>query len=163
VLALVVPLALTAPLGDSRGMGAVLFFGASILIGIGSFPVLTEITGRLVFTWPAALFTIFVYVYVLAVVSHRVGGWRRVSIARLSILAFILLCAGYYLACRRLDLVSGWGFLIGFLPAWPLIHVVARQALDGESRRKLLVSGGAAFSLYFWGSAFVFGWKAGLF
>jgi hypothetical protein len=55
-----------------------------------------------------------------------------------------------------------WGFLIGFLPAWPF-SVWAARARGGFGRPALRAFWlAAAFSAYFWTSGLVIDWKASL-
>lgn len=154
-----VPLLLAAPLGGR--IGQALFFALSPIIGVLGLPVLTELAGRLVLTWPAALFAAFLLTYMTGLRAARRRTRRDGRIARAAILGFVAVCAVYFLACQRLFLLAGWGFLIGFVPALPLFHLLSRRLLSATTPTRTVPTGLLTFAVYFWSSALVFAWKTG--
>ena len=76
-------------------------------------------------------------------------------------MAFIGACIGYYELCKRVGLVTGWGFLLGFLPALPVALVAARNQYRQATPVRRCFWVVAAFSVYFWGSGILTLWKLG--
>jgi outer membrane protein assembly factor BamB len=129
----------------------------SVLGGIVGLPVLSAVTDKLIFTWPVACHTFFV---LLLSASGESPGWGKI-IPRVGLALFALGCAGYYLVCREFYLLSGIGFLAGFVAALPATLWFV-QALRGKSRRvTALLAFSLSFSIYFWASAFVIGLRMG--
>ncbi len=79
-----------------------------------------------------------------------VGGPQASVIA---VVAFVLACVVYYDMCRRLNLAVAWGFLVGFLPSWPLTVPLARLSPKYGWIGLPVFGAVLAFSLFFWTSA----------
>ncbi len=150
------------PLRHFPGLSRGVFFTVAIAIAAAGLPIFTEFTGRLLFTWPAVLFLVFLLAYLLALHAVATQQRRAAIYARLAMLLLAAVCAGYFTACEYLSIISGWGFLGGFIPAWPLTHLLARQILDSAPRLKVLATALLAFTAYFAFSALIFALKAGL-
>lgn len=159
---LALPFALATPITRSRRLRGALFLGLAFSIGAAGVPIATEALGRLVFTWPASLFALFVAVYAAGLRAARARTRRHALSARAGLVLFGATCVVYFLACDRLYLPSGQGFLVGFVPAWPLVHRLARGAVDGESTLRTCAIGTMAYAVYYWSSVLFFAWKSGI-
>jgi hypothetical protein len=149
--------------------GAAVRHGGTAVFGIGAvalaaaaMPVLSAATGRLVFTLPGGAFAVFLLLLRLGARAAEQPSRRATAAARGATLFFALLCVGFYLVCRLAFFTAGWGFLSGFLPAWPLTAAAARRLRTGRRltlRTALRIM--AAFTLYFGASALVVLWRTG--
>jgi outer membrane protein assembly factor BamB len=139
-----------------------LFWSTTFLVGLFGSSLFSHLCGTLVFTWPASLFAAF-QLTLLAIVPRAGQPSTKTSrwISRLAVLVFVALCGGYYELCKRVGLVTGWGFLFGFLPGFPFAVVIARIQVRRASVWRQAVMTLAAFSVYFWGSGLFTLWKLG--
>ena len=80
---------------------------------------------------------------------------------RICLALFALACVGYYFVCRDLFLLSGLGFLAGFLPALPATVWFARMARQRPNGIGALLALVLSFSVYFWVSASIILWRMG--
>ena len=108
------------------------------------------------------LFVLFGSLLMLGIHAESgAGSVTRSWLARTAALAFCAVCIGYDLACSQMNLLSGRGFLFGFVAAWPIARpAVAALYQHTELGRGLLLSL-AAFAVYFWSSALCFALRAG--
>jgi hypothetical protein len=108
-----------------------------------------------VFTWPASLFAAFQgTVQTVVRAGRQPAALRQRWPARASVVCFLGLCLAYYLICRELGIVTGWGFLFGFLPAFPASVLSAKSRPIGS-----IVSLALGFGLYFWGAGLFTVWR----
>ncbi len=129
----------------------------SVVFGILGLPICSVLTGQLVFTWPVACHACFVFL-----LTARGGPLRLGKIMpRVCLALFALACMGYYFVCRQFYLLSGMGFLAGFLPALPATLWFERAARERPLRIRALLAFLLSFSLYFWGSALIILWRMG--
>ena len=129
----------------------------SVVFGILGLPIFSVLTDQLMFTWPVACHACFVFL-----LTSRGGPLRLGKIMpRVCLALFALACMGYYLVCRQFYLLSGMGFLAGFLPALPAALWFARKARERPHRIGALPAFILSFSLYFWGSAWIILWRMG--
>jgi outer membrane protein assembly factor BamB len=134
-----------------------IIWSAAFVLALLGVPLFTTLAGVFVFTWPVALYLVFALV---SVVSARATREPELAMqARLLMAAFAVVCFGYYFLCRNLFIVTGWGFLVGFLPAWPLTLWMAQPVVDRASERRLLFLSVLSFTVYFWSSALFTVWK----
>ncbi len=86
--------------------------------------------------------------------------------AGVALLAFLAGCAGYYLLCRQLSLVTEWAFLCGFAAATPIACL--RRWLSARTHKPslaLLLQATLTlveFSAYYWASVAVLLWRCRL-
>jgi outer membrane protein assembly factor BamB len=153
---------LALPLRHQPGLYGGVFMTLAISVAAAGTLIFTEPAGRLLLTWPALLFLVFLLAYQCSLHAVASREPRAAIRARLAILLLVAVCGGYFTACQHLSIISGWGFLAGFLPAWPLTHRLARQSLDRVPWPQVVVTGLLAFTTYFWASTLVFTLKAGL-
>jgi outer membrane protein assembly factor BamB len=133
------------------------FLVLSIVLGILGLPICSVLTDQLVFTWPVACHSCFVLLLTIRNDPLRLG---RIM-PRVFLALFAIACVGYYLACRQLYLLSGTGFLAGFLPAWPAALWFAGMARERPHRARMLPAFILSFSLCFWGAALIILWRMG--
>jgi outer membrane protein assembly factor BamB len=133
------------------------FLVLSIVFGIPGLPVCSVLTDQLVFTWPVACHSCFVLLLTVCNGPIRSGK----IMPRVCLALFAAACVGYYFACRQLYLLSGTGFLAGFLPAWPAASWFARMAQERPKPAMMLLSFILSFSLCFWGAALIILWRVG--
>jgi outer membrane protein assembly factor BamB len=135
------------------------FTALALLLGSAGVPAYSALLGRFVFTWPAALCA-SLFPVVLAAETARRRPERAAGIrARVAILLFAAVCCGYYVACRRVSLVVAPGFLVGFLPAFPCVLILARLVLDRAGWARICAISLVSFTIYFWSSVLFTLWK----
>ena len=132
-----------------------LFWVTTLVLGVGLTPILNRFRAEFYFTWPLALYATF-QLLLLAIVwaRDRTNNLRHSWLySRAALLAFVFVCIGYFLLCRRLSHSMEWLFLVGFLPssvvAIPAAYSTYHQR--GWVRQTAWLT--AAFSTYFWASA----------
>lgn len=134
--------------------------GLMLVLGATGLFVFSALAGKLAFTWPAALFAAFTAVLAAAAWDERKPADQRSGTpVRILVFLFLIVCVGYYLLCGRLFIVAGWGFLVGFLPAWPFALIAAKQALVSRHLPRALLWDLLAFVVYFWSSGLFTIWK----
>ena len=130
----------------------IVFLVTSLLLGIGGVPLFTAISGGFIFTWPAALYVLFLVPLMLSAWAGNAERRSAPMLARAGLLVFAGACVGFYFLCQWLFIVAGWGFLVGFLPAWWPAQAAARRIVQGNrglNTYRLFVLG---FTVYFWTS-----------
>ncbi len=148
------------PAFRSSRIWAVLLLAESSLLGLAAFPLLSEWLRWPVFTWPAVLFALFVGLMRYGTYAEQAGSRRAAWWVRLMTLLFCAACIVYDLACRKLGLPAGRGFLVGFLAAWPLVRL-GNDALVKDRRMRGLVMLALGFTAYFWMSVLFYFWRVG--
>jgi outer membrane protein assembly factor BamB len=110
-----------------------------------------------VFTWPVCLFVAFVPIAWQVRMPNR-NSSELLPSSRLRsgfvVANFLIVCAVYFLVCRRLSLVFEWAFLAGFPCALPFL-LIARYCASRENRwfaAGTLFALVAAFSAFYWSS-----------
>ena len=146
----------------------VVFWTVAILIGAIGSPLLNQRPGaqqrdEYVFLWPLLLWAAL-QLTLLAVTwaesqpqpARRKARW----LSRLAGLSLLATSGLYFHLCRRLGLSIEWGFLVGFLPAFPVAALCARGLL--ARHRFVLVSdllcAAVSFSAYFWSCGLFLKW-----
>jgi PQQ-like domain len=132
------------------------FLTSSVALGIITFPFISLLANRLVFTWPVACHSICLSL-LIPVKRSRVAS---PIYSRVRLLFFVLFCVCYYYACRQLFLPSGIGFLCGFAAMLPALFIRKLPSLARMSAGALALCV-VSFTLYFWGSALVIVWRMG--
>jgi hypothetical protein len=143
-----------------RLWATVAFVALSFVLGIAGTRFCSEWADAFILTWPASLYVAFRLTLTVVVWAEpRPPQRRRRMIARGVMLLFLGLCFGYYQLCLLTGYVMAWGFLAGILPAAPVAVVAA------YSRRWWLTmpAEAVAFTVYFWVSGLLPGWKDELF
>ena len=143
-----------------RGMASSVVL--SLFLGFAGVPVYSALMGRFVFTLPCVLFVCGFLVMLAAARARRSRERADGILARVSIVLFAAICFGFCLACRATSLVAATGFLVGFLPAFPVTWLLARLVLDRAGRVRSLAMVLVSFSVYFWASALFTVWKTGV-
>lgn len=141
----------------ARGMCWVLAFVA----GLVGTTVLSHGLGDFYFTWPVSLFVAFQVVVSQARLRRvTTGQLVRKWPAYAAIAFFLLTCAVYFWACRRLSLVTEWAFLCGFCAALPCsiaaLHVATRSRWRGVWE---VLWTGVGFAAFYWSGVLVQLWK----
>lgn len=132
------------------------------VLGIIGTRTFSAILGRFIFTWPTALFACLLWIQVYAFVADKAGGLRRMILSRIFLLLFAGICFYFWHICGRMFLLGGWGFLTGFLPAVAIMQPAARRIAEGKETAKAFILLLASFTVYFWSSAAILVWKAGM-
>lgn len=92
-----------------------------------------------IFTWPLALAITFEWLFFQTKSRKQLKQTKsgesvsRFELwhGRIALLVFVVVCVGYFLACRRLSLAFEWSFLLGFPAAIPFLWI-ARQTGTGD-------------------------------
>ena len=150
VFGLAACIALAARLVTTRV--ATVFIIASFLLAVAGVPLYTAISGGFIFTWPAGLYLLFITLLMLDTWARKARTRSAPMFARAGLLCFAAACVGFYMLCQWLFIVAGWGFLVGFLPAWWPVHAAARRIAAGNrglNTYRLFMLG---FTVYFWTS-----------
>ena len=111
----------------SRSSASVPFCAVALLAGTAGTTALGHVVGTFVLTWPAALFmALQITVAVISWAERRPEAARHAARrwSRLTVVLFLTVCLGYYELCKGVGLATGWTFLTGFLPAYPLVVLV---------------------------------------
>jgi hypothetical protein len=142
--------------------------GAFVLgaLGPNAFSALVD---ELLFTWPVCLYlalhaAVFMYAWAAqgrtrdAVANasgaegHRFSAW----LARLMVVALLLVCYAYYQACKIVGTFIAWSFLVGFPFAFPFTFLAARAFSRWAAALWTLL----AFAAFFWSAQALLLWKA---
>lgn len=136
------------------------FWSLCFLMGVIGTPVYNQLFGPFILTWPAALFTGYQLTLLAAVrVSADPRNRQRRWTSRAAGLGFLALCALYFHACRRLSMAMEAAFLVGFLPAFPIAVLAARQLRRSRKVLIQLLWVLASFSTYYWLCAGFIRWR----
>jgi outer membrane protein assembly factor BamB len=124
-----------------------------MLLGCIGSPILNRRLDYYVFSWPLTLWAAL-QVTLMAISWAEKQSDRRQSRwwSRLAGLLLMALSAGYYLICRRIGISIEWGFLIGYLLAFP-VAAICSPGLVKSHRFAWLTDPLLAlisFSAYFW-------------
>ncbi len=141
----------------------VVFWTTTILVGAVGSPLLNHRQHEYVFLWPLVLWAAL-QLTLLAVIwaesqpapLRRQARWG----SRLAGLGLVATSGLYFHLCRRLGLSIEWGFLVGFLPAFPVAALCARGLL-ARHRFALatdLPCAAASFTVYFWSCGLFLKW-----
>jgi outer membrane protein assembly factor BamB len=136
-----------------------IFGTASFLLGAAGTTAFSYWTGEFVFTWPVCLFVVF-WAAVSHVRLHPFGGSvaqprpRWPGYATLAL--FLVVCAAYFLLCRRFSLLFEWIFLAGFPAATPPALVSIWWAKHSRFAAATELFGAAvSFTLFYWSSVLI--------
>ncbi len=144
------------------------FWAVAILIGAIGSPLLNQRPGAqqrddYVFLWPLVLWAAL-QLTLLAVTwaesqpqpARRRARWG----SRLAGLSLLATSGLYFHLCRRLGLSIEWGFLAGFLPAFPVAALCARGLLARHRFALVtdLLCAAVSFSTYFWSCGLFLKW-----
>ena len=136
------------------------FWLVAFLGGIAGTAVFSHWRDTLIFTWPVSLFAAFQILVISITWAERQTEKRNPRwLARLTSVLFLGICLGYYELCKRVGVIIGWGFLIGFLPGWPLAALAAKCQLKQSKMGVQMLLNCAAFTAYFWGAGLFTMWK----
>jgi eukaryotic-like serine/threonine-protein kinase len=116
--------------------------------------------GKLLFTWPAALFVAFQanlqeIHWVERQPDRKARRWR----SRLTTYGLLGFCGAYWALCWKADLHLGWGFLFGLLPALPMCWLAAALVPPRGRWYGYGLSLLVAFTVYFWSSGLFVRWR----
>ena len=144
--------------------------GLALVLGAAGTTVLSLWRGDFTFTWPVCLFVLFQALFDQAPLRRTAPGAGEAGPkswpAGVALLAFLAGCAGYYLLCRQLSLVTEWAFLCGFAAATPIACL--RRWLSARTHKPslaLLLQATLTlveFSAYYWASVAVLLWRCRL-
>ncbi|MEZ6128294.1 MAG: PQQ-binding-like beta-propeller repeat protein [Planctomycetaceae bacterium] len=121
--------------GNSKLQSPGVEFALVTILGACGTTVLGHLTGEFVFTWPVCLYAALEFVAHSPVADPGQRGLRQSVRRRIPLVAFLLVSAAYFLACRRLSLVFEWAFLTGYVGALPVVwgaHRIKRFAAAGS-------------------------------
>lgn len=148
---------------DSRRAARVVFWLVTLLVGAVGSPLLNHRQDEYVFLWPLVLWAAL-QLTLLAVTwaeSQPLPARRRARWgSRMAGLSLMATSGLYFHLCRRLGMSIEWGFLTGFLPAFPVAALAARGLL---ARWRLflltdLLCAAASFTVYFWSCGWFLKW-----
>lgn len=123
----------------------------AFLIGLAGTTLFSRWHGTFVLTWPASMFVAFQATVGTIVWAEQQSDVRRARWrSRVMVLLFVLFCYGYYELCRAVGVFIAWGFLLGFLPAFPFAVWGARGQAFRQGLGFLV-----AFTVYFWTSGYL--------
>ena len=136
-------------------------WGGAFLMGAAGTTVLSRWQEDFYFTWPVSLFIAF-QVVVSQARPRRAAAkeadqkWRAYG----AVVFFFLTCAAYFWICRRLSLVTEWGFLCGFAAALPCsiagLHVAIRSRWRAGWE---VLWTGVGYAAFYWSGVLVQVWK----
>jgi hypothetical protein len=129
------------------------------VLGILATPALTWALGRFTLTWTLTLFLAYTWAVSLGVQAAPRHGQVGPGKARLGLGLFVALCVAHFLVCRSCFLVSGWGLLVGFLPALPFAILLAHLSARRAPLSRILLTGVLSFSVYYGSSALFTWWR----
>lgn len=109
---------------------------AFVLGALGT-TTLGHATGEFIFTWPVCLYATFAWVNDRPTNSTGTS-WKASLRRRIPVTVLLVVCAAYFLICRRLSLVFEWAFLTGFVGAFPLFGMM--RLVDRPNASELPVS-----------------------
>lgn len=125
-----------------------------VCLGAGGSAVLNRYGEQYIFTWPLAIWALFLGSYgsFLHALHTPRPPWS-VTTARLSLLLFLMGCGLYFHLCRWLGIAIEWCFLTGFAAAVPVLILTdfVRQRSPRLASWLWPVRDGLAFSAYYWG------------
>lgn len=121
-----------------------LFSTLAFLICLVSGTVISRQVNDFVFTWPGCLFIAFSAAVYLSKSKRRESKKDGSRADLYGAIWFTATSGIYFLACRRLSLLTEWVFLCGFFAAVPTLYV-ARRWSKGSSWRHLVFE----FTLWF--------------
>jgi outer membrane protein assembly factor BamB len=126
------------------------FISAGIVLSMVGGPLCSLFMRRFIFTLPAAMHGIFLILNIIGI--HTLKNKNRIAKlkARISLVVFLGICAGYYFLCRNAFIIAGIGFLIGFLPASPYTFLCARSIIEKKRKVLTLVLMLISFTLFYW-------------
>jgi outer membrane protein assembly factor BamB len=135
---------------------SLLFFGFTVVFGFLGPNLFSSLVDRCLFTWPASLYAAFHAAVWACWWAERQPAQRRARwLARLAIVAFLLVGYAYYELCKNVGMFIAWSFLVGFPFALPLTFLAVWQ------QRRLVVAAWTllAFAAFFWSCQGLFWWK----
>lgn len=134
-----------------------LFLAIAFCLGLLGPNVLSGTTNRCLFTWPLCVF-VALHGATRASLANDIGPWR----ARLWIAALVLVCGGYFAACRAVGMPVGWYFLFGL----PLGVPFSAWAVRAERAARSAAAGMLtllSFTAFYWGGYALLLWRSGAF
>ena len=165
VLTILVPSWLLSMLvlrGRTQGIAPHIFLGLACITGTLATRAISELLGRFIFTWPVVLFASLIWIQLYALRASDSGSLSRKILSRVFLILFAGLCVLFWHICGRLFLLGGWGFLTGFLPAVPLLRIASSRMTSAKHDFVTMGIVLSAFTVYFWFSAIILIWKAGI-
>ncbi len=141
----------------------VAFWMTTLLVGTVGSPLLNHRLNDYVFLWPLVLWA-SLQLTLIAVTwaeSQPLPLRRRARWgSRLTGFSLLATSGLYFHLCRRLGLSIEWGFLTGFLPAFPVAALCARGLLARHRFALLtdLLCATVSFSAYFWSCGLFLKW-----
>ncbi|HUU42567.1 MAG TPA: PQQ-binding-like beta-propeller repeat protein [Planctomycetota bacterium] len=144
----------------------VVFFGYAFLTGAMGTLLLSMKLYRLVFTWPLALF-VACFLAVATVVAENTRRVRQDARAArratgrspAALVFFAAACLVYYWACRRLFIISGFGFFVGLFPGALVASVASRRMNRRQHPLRDLAWTALSFTVFFCVSALFTFWR----
>lgn len=102
------------------------FWTTVVLVGMFGSPILNRLQDEYIFLWPLVLWSALQLTVLATTWAERQSNRKSARwVSRLAGLAFISVSGLYFHLCRRLGLSIEWGFLTGFLPAFPVAALAA--------------------------------------
>ena len=138
----------------NKNLIAIIVFWSTLFVaGIAATPILNNVLDQFCFTWPVILFSSFQLTLQCSIWANEQTNPRRSRwIARLSGIAFLGVCIGYFTLCRKLSHSTEWIFLVGFVPG-AVVAIPTAYLLQSWRPIRNAACVCVAFAFYFWGSA----------
>jgi hypothetical protein len=138
------------------------FILTSVSLGIAGTWLATLLIDQFVFTWPTIPF-----IALLAIVhcyrwSKGDSGIYRAIFSRLALVLFAISILVYAGACKHFYIVCGWGYLVGMVPALPLLLMATRSSQLKTHFSRPLAAIILGFAVYFWSGALFLSWRSGV-
>jgi outer membrane protein assembly factor BamB len=136
------------------------FWGAVFVLGWLGPNVFSSLLMACLFTWPLSLYaafhlTVLAYCRAQRDVARAGARW----LARLAVVALIIVCLAYYELCQSVGMFIAWCFLFGLLPSFPLAYVAARAAINHKKTWLVACWTLLAFAGFFWSCLGFLWWK----
>ena len=142
-----------------RSAGPFLFWLCVFILGLLGPNVVSWCLDRFLFTWPASLYAGFhATMLICSQAARQRGRWSGWT-ARVVIVGLLLLCYGYFEACKIIGMFVGWAFLVGLPIAFPFTYLAVRSATMKRPVWLQAVWSLIAFAVFFWSCEGLLAWK----
>jgi outer membrane protein assembly factor BamB len=144
----------------AEGTAQAVFWIGCFLSGFFATTIINRMGSTFIFTWPVCLLIAQQLALATLFAQKRHPEKNRFLLLSLAAgLGFVAVCLVYFHACRQLGLALQWGFLLGFVPSFPL----AVPAAFWFARRPRLLRdvplAAAVYTLFFWSSGGYLLWQ----
>jgi len=135
------------------------FLASTLVCGVLGTTLVSDYTSRFIFTWPLALFVLFLITISFADSASKNPPTPR-WMGYLVLALFLGICAAYFVLCRRMSLAFEWVFLVGFPVVVPFALAIQKWRYSGWLRTVIaILTVAVAFAAYYWSSVGVLIWR----